>query len=618
MAIHDHLLLLVVLFSWTSSPVLAQYASSFPSPMSMITKTAYLNSWTQINSSVPTAGNTPFFWGRQDLGWMTAIRVDGTSYVLTASQNNFQLAQGLAAAITPTRSVFTMQAGSVNLNLTYISPIEPSDWVLQSLPFGYLAIDIWSADDKPHSVQLYSDISGQWISGNQGNVMTWSTTTTAKSIYHQAARQQKAAMGEIQGFAEDSTVYLAVPLSTPFVTHQTASFNVSRSIFAENGKLDNTANTTYRAIGKDYPVLAFAADLGNIEKTSSPIVFALGLVRDPVVTYRKNGALENRPPLFRTRWKTETAAIDDFLANFSNALSRAIDFDTKIMSDAGKVSGNYSDLVAASLRQTMAPLEFTTAPNGDFDGDLRVFLKDLGTTDRINPVDTLYAAFPAYLYLNTSLAGHLLEPLLEFQSSSGYTNAYAAPDLGTWPNALGNTTDQKAFAVENCGSMLIMALAHAQKSGDGTLIQKYYKLLKGWADYLVTNTLVPTGYLSADNTSSTTSNLALKGITGIWAMSKINEALGSTGTQNNLTQSYLATAKDYAKQWQTRAFLGDHIASDYGSSTNWGLIYNLYAPKLLNSDLIPENIFDTQASWYRSQLPKGLFDAIYLLILRTH
>ena len=38
--------------------------------------------------------------------------------------------------------------------------------------------------------------------------------------------------------------------------------------------------------------------------------------------------------------------------------------------------------------------------------------------------------------------------------------------------------------------MLVMALAHAQKSGDGRLIYTYYNLLRKWADFLVANSLV--------------------------------------------------------------------------------------------------------------------------------
>ena len=75
----------------------------------------------------------------------------------------------------------------------------------------------------------------------------------------------------------------------------------------------------------------------------------------------------------------------------------------------------------------------------------------------MNEVDVLYAAFPAYLYLNPQLGKYLLAPLLEFQESSQYTNAYAAQNLGSsyrlvycfgsaedlagtnYPNATGNT-----------------------------------------------------------------------------------------------------------------------------------------------------------------------------------
>jgi hypothetical protein len=49
----------------------------------------------------------------------------------------------------------------------------------------------------------------------------------------------------------------------------------------------------------------------------------------------------------------------------------------------------------------------------------------------VNPVETIYAAFPAFLHLDSHLAGALLEPLLEFQSTpSLYSHGYAAPDMG--------------------------------------------------------------------------------------------------------------------------------------------------------------------------------------------
>ena len=79
--------------------------------------------------------------------------------------------------ITPTQTVVAAQAGPMQVNLTFLSPIEvrihllallssltpslqPGDWVKQSIPFSYLAFSAKSLDGAAHTVQVYSDISG--------------------------------------------------------------------------------------------------------------------------------------------------------------------------------------------------------------------------------------------------------------------------------------------------------------------------------------------------------------------------------------------------------------------------------------------------------------------------
>ena len=150
------------------------------------------------------------------------------------------------------------------------------------------------------------------------------------------------------------------------------------------------------------------------------------------------------------------------MSGYSDALSRAVAFDNSIVSATSAISSkfmsttsssvtNLTDLIILSLRQTVGSLEFTASQlsNQGVD-DLRVFMKDVGSSRcvqdsllltgfcrdvischrRVNPVEVIYASFPAFLYLNVTLAGRLLEPLLEFQSSELYSQVYAAPDLG--------------------------------------------------------------------------------------------------------------------------------------------------------------------------------------------
>jgi hypothetical protein len=50
---------------------------------------------------------------------------------------------------------------------------------------------------------------------------------------------------------------------------------------------------------------------------------------------------------------------------------------------------------------------------------------------RTNPVEQLYAAWPAIMYLNATYGSYILEPMLKYQSTAnGLASSYPAPDLG--------------------------------------------------------------------------------------------------------------------------------------------------------------------------------------------
>ncbi len=177
--------------------------------------------------------------------------------------------------------------------------------------------------------------------------------------------------------------------------------------------------------------------------------------------------------------------------------------------------------------------------------------------------------------------------------------------------------------------MLVMALAHARKSGDLTLIRKYQDLLYKWSDFLVKNSLQLNGSyvdspsprplikltifsMTADGLVGATSNLALKGIMGIYAMGEIVKLLESRSRSLKRASYYLVfffwsffgneaemvrqdTARNYSRQWQGNAFSSDHVVSIYGDNTSWGMLYNLYAPRLLGADVISDMVSAIEA-----------------------
>jgi hypothetical protein len=62
---------------------------------------------------------------------------------------------------TSQRSTFMMNVtGKVSMNVTFISPVTPTDIKRQSIIGTYLSVTVASIDGATHSVQLYADTSG--------------------------------------------------------------------------------------------------------------------------------------------------------------------------------------------------------------------------------------------------------------------------------------------------------------------------------------------------------------------------------------------------------------------------------------------------------------------------
>ncbi|KAJ3793046.1 hypothetical protein GGU11DRAFT_437691 [Lentinula aff. detonsa] len=594
--------------------LLVQCQSIQPPAIPLTVRSPYFQSYLSHTSTTSATNIWPSFWTtNHTLGWSGLLRVDGSLYEWLGSAveqvgltiNNNATAKPVTLQsyqITPTRSVLTLQAGSMNINITFLSPIEPSDLTLQSFPFTYIYFEASSTDGNSHSLQVYEDFSGEWTSSQTTNVVHWNTTTSSSIIYHEAQRSPYQSMIETNDMAEDATLY-HVATSASGLTYQTGEDTVVRSRFLNNGSLANSQDTTFREIGDDWPVFAFCNDFGTISSTSSPLVWGVGLVRNGDITYATTSGNQTRHPYFLSKFADVPTAMAYFMNDATNALERAKTLDNQIVSDASAISSGYADLVSLASRQVMGGLEITvgTDSNGRLNAsDILFFMKDVGNSQRTNPVEAMYASFPAILYFNASWAGYLLEPLMQLEQSSLYTQSFAAGDLGNaFPSAIVNANPTIFTAMESSSDMIFMMWAHATFSGDGTLISQYYPTLKKWTDTLVSeNPLTPNGFTTADglNTANIT-NLAIKGILAIRTMAEISKTLGNSDDYN----SYSSQASSLVSQWQNLAGSSGHLSSTYGSSSSWAMIYNLYPDKLFGFDFVDDSIYKEQTAWYASE-----------------
>ncbi|KAI1793781.1 hypothetical protein LXA43DRAFT_1122215 [Ganoderma leucocontextum] len=541
----------------------------FPGAIPLAVKTPYMSVWYEgLNTSASLSNYWPLVWGWGSaiMGWDGMIRVNGTTYRWMGSDPAGTAANVTNIQITPTRSIFVMQAG----------PMNPDDWVKQSIPFSYVSVEAQSLDGNSYPVQVYSDITAEWASGDRPSLVRWSNTNTGKSVYHEIELQNPQQNSEVANQAQDGTVCYAISTMQARITWQMDFDGNTRNQFQANGVLPNVGSTAFTTITPVFPIFALAVDLGTIKSTGSPVTWSVGCVRDPSITYTTStGAVRQRRPYYVTQYSniddaSSVLQIDAFTGDYAGAHDRAVALDQKIMSAAAEISSQ--NLVSS---------------------DVKIFMKNLGTDRRVNPVEHIYAAFPAFLYLNASTGGALLDPLLASQDSLA-DGTFAAQDIGDAYPAVPGPDAVPQQGVEQSGNMLIMQLAHARISGDGTLLSQYR-----WADYLVSNALKSENQTNQDEDTAVAAaglaNLALKGIIGVKAMAEIAFALGEDLDANQ----YGNQASTLLSSWLSLATSsgGSRLLGSYGDQQSWSLMYNLFADKMLGLNFVDQSVIDMQTQY---------------------
>ena len=185
-----------------------------------------------------------------------------------------------------------------------------------------------------------------------------------------------------------------------YITFHIASDADSRRNFTQYGRLDIERDLNPRPIS-DIVVFAISCDLGTIQSTQDPVVWAIGYTTDPVIKYSdlSGAAPTPRSPYYKTRYSTDEdlASIDsncsedymsntkvqivDFLNDFSDASSRAQDLDDKISQDSESVALDLSRLTFIAIAELYGGMQLTigTDAHGNLNkSDVMVFMKNIG------------------------------------------------------------------------------------------------------------------------------------------------------------------------------------------------------------------------------------------------
>ncbi|KAL2074143.1 hypothetical protein VTL71DRAFT_7921 [Oculimacula yallundae] len=566
----------------------------------------------------------------------------------------------------------------VEVVLSFLSPITPTSTLRQSIPASYLKVHV----SGNFEVNLYIDLNGLWVSANRGNEIVWalsqgSTQTTQGALKTwKIKRRVEQLLTEDADRAEWGELHFTGPAD---VRYEAGTSALLRQRFSRTGTLQNIVDNKFRGIMDDEPVFAFAKSFKLSTsaaggKAHDSVLFTLAHVQDPVIQFASARGITLMKPLWSNYYLTADKLLEFHYHDFNKVFALASNYSSQLEIDALKSgSEDYKDILALSARQVLGACSFAGTPD-----DPIIFFKEISSDGNMNTVDVIYPAFPFFLYTNPKWLAYLMEPLIEHQMSGQYPNDYSMHDLGAhFPNATGHPEGRDEYMpVEECGNMLIMGLAlvnslkydtepasiwsaagedTALESSGGSFplhvdangmddsfggpisakgekqarqwIQKSYKLWKQWTGYLVREALIPANQLSTDDFAgwlANQTNLALKGIVGIRAMSEISELVGETKD----AKYYRNVSEVYIKRWEDEFAIsrdGTHAKLAYTWHGSWTTLYNLFADSLLcfhlpsSSDLstgagqkvlaeskksktsfVSERIYKIQSDWYHN------------------
>ncbi|KAF2111539.1 glutaminase GtaA [Lophiotrema nucula] len=583
----------------------SKFTPARPPSLPLAVKNPYLSTWFPAGSDGGNGGylpgQWPSFYTGQVTGWTGLIRVDGKAFTWMGAPKDVGTANQVSYEYTSTRSIFTIEVdGKVSLKATFLSPLTPTDYKRQSLIFSYLQVEVSSLDGSNHEVQLYSDISAEWASGDLNAVAQWDFGTADGISYHKVWKQNQQLFSEVDDRAEWGNIYYGTD-SADSLTYQSGADVDVRGAFTANGKLANSKDSNFRAIDQNWPVFGYAIDLGSVGSSATSTLFSVGLCQGDAIQFLGKDGLTTLSSLWKSYFSDDLAALTFFHKDYSESSRLSTELDHKISSDSTAAAGqDYLTLTSLAARQAFGAVQLVGTQDKQY-----LFMKEISSNGNTQTIDVIYPASPIFFYLNPELVKLLLEPHFENQEAGQYPNKWAIHDLGThYPNATGHTDgNDEHMPLEECGNNLIMVLSYAQRSNNVDYLKQHYPILQQWAEYLVEDSLYPANQLSTDDFAghlANQTNLAIKGIIGLEAMSQISKLVGEDADANN----YTSIAHDYITKWQplgiNSADNPPHTILTYNDASTHGLLYNLYNDKLISTNLVPQSVYDMQSTFYQS------------------
>src|ERR1700678_9585 len=561
-----------------------------PPAVPLIAHDPYFSVWSMSDK---LTDSVPSHWTGKPNSLSAAVRIDGRLYRVMGREQRqaTPVLDQTRLEVLPTRTIYEFSGAGVKVGLTFFTPALPDDLDVLSRPLTYLEWSIVSADGKEHEASVYFDAGPDMVvNGSEQAVEAARYQVDGQTVLRMGSKEQ-AILGKRGDDLRIDWGYLYLASDKPEgLTTVIGSRQRVRGAFESTGALpvsDELPDAGPARRGGP-SVLALSLNFGKVG--------AAAVARYMMIAYDDLYSIELFNRKQRAWWRRNgddaAALLSPPRHDHDSLLTRSKAFDEELMADMTKVGGEkYARLAALAYRQTLAAHKLTA----DFDGTPMFFPKENFSNGCISTVDVIYPSSPFPLLFNPKLMRAELEPVMQYAAMDNggrWKWPFAPHDLGTYPLADGQVygggerTEENQMPVEESGNMLIDIAALAKVEGNAAFAEKYWPLLKRWADYLKEKGLDPENQLSTDDFAGHLAHNANLSIKAILALGSYSMLADMTGRKQEAAE-YRKTAEQFAGKWQTLAANEDHYRLAFDKEGTWSQKYNLVWDQILGLHLFP-------------------------------
>lgn len=550
----------------------------------------------------------PRHWTGTDMALCGMVRVDGKPMRFMGGPEVLdETVRQVALDVTATQTVYRFEAGPVELEVRFVSPLLLDDLELLSRPANYVWFATRSLDGAAHEVQVYMDMTSQWAVNVPHQKVIWHRKETAGLLVLGFRSEEQPVL---QKAGDDvridwGTALLAVPASGEAIV---GDMDYCRAAFVSRGELSDEKllpmprKSTYWG----EPTLAVRLDASCAPGRDGEALALVG--------YDDEYSVEYFGEKLRAWWRRDEGASAEGMLAAAHADARVVrercdTFDRHLFAESERVGGvRYAQLTALAYRQAIAACKLVAAP----DGRPFFFSKENFSNACMGTVDVNYKSAPIFIYANPVLMRGMLDPIFDYCRSDAWPYPFPAHDLGLYPKANGQVyrnfhrPEEKGVAqmpVEECGNMLTLTTAVCLREGNASYAAGQWDQLTQWTDYLVEHGLDPEPQLVTDDFTGMMGhsvNLSAKAVVAIACYARLAEMLD----RKDVAKRYRAIAEDYARRWQAMADDGDHYRLAFDQPGTWSQKYNLAWDTVFGLDLFPREVIERELAFYARQRMK--------------